>query len=189
MRNANRTWDNRRALATAFAVVGSALALAACGSSGKSNASGSDPGIKFADCMRSHGVQHFPDPSPGGGIQIPDNSGINPRSPAFQSAQNACSKLLPGGPGPRAHATASQKRQMLAMSECMRKHGLSTFPDPVSTPPAPGGGFGLAFGLPGAIIAIPTALIQSPGFKQAAADCGLPGAGGQGGAKTPAPGG
>jgi hypothetical protein len=182
----NKACDGRRGLATGFAVACCAVTLAACGSSGKSNASGSNPGIKFADCMRSHGVQNFPDPGPGGGIQIPD--GISPRSPAFLSAQRACSKVLPQGPGARAPATASQKRQLLAMAECMRRHGLSTFPDPVSTPPAPTTGFGLAFGRPGAFIAIPTTIINSPGFTHAAAACGLPGAGGQG-VKTPAAGG
>jgi hypothetical protein len=35
-------------------------------------------------------ILRSPDPGSGGGIQIPDNSGINPQSPAFQSAQGAC---------------------------------------------------------------------------------------------------
>jgi hypothetical protein len=67
---------------------------------------------------------------------------------------------------------------MLAMSQCMRKHGLATFPDPVATPPSPSSGFGLAFGSPGSFIAIPQSLMQSPAFDQAARACGLPGAGG-----------
>ena len=122
-----------------------------------------------------------------GGIQLP--SGINPQSPGFQSAQKTCFKLLPGGGPGRGHASESQKRQMLAMSECMRRHGLSTFPDPVSTPPQPGNGLGLASGAPGSFIVIPRALMNSPAFNQAAAACGLPGAGGAGRAKAaPAPG-
>ena len=74
---------------------------------------------------------------------------------------------------------------MLAMSECMRRHGLSTFPDPVSTPPQPGNGLGLAFGAPGSFIAVPQALMNSPAFNQAAAACGLPGAGRAGAATKP----
>ena len=66
---------------------------------------------------------------------------------------------------------------MLSMSQCMRKHGFSTFPDPTASPPQPGGRFGLAFGAPGSFIAIPASIIQSPGFAQAAHACGLPGAG------------
>jgi hypothetical protein len=54
-------------------------------------------GLKFARCMRSHGVPNFPDPKvitgPGGGQQayLP---GVNPQSPAFQAAATACG----GGP-------------------------------------------------------------------------------------------
>lgn len=173
--------DHHRSIALTLATLGCAVAIAACGSSGKSsNGSGSggrSSGIAVAQCMREHGITNFPDPGPGGGIQIPSGSGINPQSPGFQSAQKACFKLLPGGGPGGGQASESQKRQMLAMSECMRRHGLSTFPDPVSTPPQPGNGRGLAFGAPGSFIAIPQALINSPAFNQAAAACGLPGAG------------
>jgi hypothetical protein len=164
----------------ALVAVGCALVLAACGSSkgaGTNRSSFASAGIKFAACMRAHGVPNFPDPSGGGGIDIPAGSGINPQSPAFQSAQSSCFKLLPGGgPGGR-QASESDKLRMLKMSECMREHGLSTFPDPVATPPSPGRGFGLAFGSPGSFIAVPQSLMQSPAFNQAARACGLPGAG------------
>jgi hypothetical protein len=176
-----------RILAVAFAAVSCAVALTACGSSGKpNNGSGSNgdaAGIKFADCMRSHGVPKFPDPSAGGGIDISSSSGINPQSPAFQFAQNACSKLLPGGGPPRGSVSESQKLAMLRLAECMRKHGLSTFPDPTTTAPSPGSGFGIAFGAPGSFIAVPQSLIGSPAFNQAAAACNFPGAGRQHGAK------
>jgi hypothetical protein len=174
----------RRILAVALAAVSCAPALTACGSSGKTNTgSGSDgeaAGLKFADCMRSHGVPNFPDPGPGGGIQINSDSGINSQSPAFQSAQNACSKLLPGGGPPRGPVSESRKLAMLRLAECMRKHGLSTFPDPTSAAPAPGTGFGIAFGGPGSFIAVPQSLLQSPAFNQAAAACNFPGAGRRG---------
>jgi hypothetical protein len=58
-----------------------------------------DQALKFAQCMRSHGVD-MPDPqAEGGGISIggPGKNGIDPRSPAFQDAQKACGSLLPGG--------------------------------------------------------------------------------------------
>jgi hypothetical protein len=179
-------------LSLALLAVGSAAALAACGSSHKPNHSGgskSNNGIEFSACMRAHGVPNFPDPGAGGGIQIGSNSGVNPQSPAFQTAQNTCFKLLPGGGPGRAPASESRKLQMLALARCMRRHGLSTFPDPTSSPPSPGGGLGIAFGAPGAFIAVPQTLLQSPGFQQAAAVCGFPGAGRLNHAKTsPAPG-
>ncbi len=158
---------------------GCALLVAACGSS--KNSSGHQAaftgGLNFAKCMRSHGVPNFPDPSSGGGIQISNGSGINPASPSFQSAQKDCAKQLPGGGPFTGQASASQKKQMLQLSECMRAHGLENFPDPVSTAPQPGAGFGLAFGRPGSFIAVPQSMINSPAFNQAAAACHFPGAG------------
>ena len=171
----------------ALAAVSCALVLAACGSSNATNRSSfASAGLKFAACMRSHGISNFPDPSAGGGINIPVGSGINPQSPAFESAQRSCFKLLPGGGPGIGHASESDKLRMLKMSECMREHGLSTFPDPVATPPSPSRGLGLAFGSPGSFIAIPQSLMQSPAFDQAARACGLPGAGGP--AKPSSPG-
>jgi hypothetical protein len=173
----------------ALAAYGCALALTACGSSNKSSHSSSyAAGIKFADCMRSHGVPNFPDPGSAGGIEIPAASGINPQSPAFQSAQKACAKLMPGGGPAGGHGSESRRLALLKLAQCMRKHGLSTFPDPTNSPPpsAPPAGGGLAFGVPGALISVPQSLIQSPGFKQAATACGFPGARG-GGAKQAVP--
>jgi len=168
-----------------LATATSALALAACGSSQapKHGPTAGGDGIKFSACMRSHGVPNFPDPSAGGGIQISSSSGIDPQSPAFQSAQNACSKLLPGGGPGRGSTSESRKLAMVKLAACMRRHGLSTFPDPTTTPPSPSPGLGVAFGGPGAFIAVPQSLMQSPGFNAAAAACGFPGAGRPGAAK------
>ena len=170
-----------RGLAATLTALGCVLALSACGSSsssgtGPGGSAGQNQGIQFADCMRSHGVSNFPDPGAGGGIQIPTGSGINPQSPAFQSAQHDCARYLPG-PESIGHASESQKLMMLKESQCMRKHGFSTFPDPTSKAPQPGTGFAIAFGRPGSFIAIPQALVGSPGFEQAAGACGLPGVG------------
>ena len=63
---------------------------------------------KFAKCMREHGIK-VEASAKEGGVQIrihshPGAEGApNPESPAFQSAQQACQKLLPfkgGGPHP-----------------------------------------------------------------------------------------
>ena len=54
--------------------------------------------LKFSQCMRSHGVPKFPDPEFGNGrIGIRIGQGVNPDSPQFQRAQQACGKLI-GGP-------------------------------------------------------------------------------------------
>jgi hypothetical protein len=58
--------------------------------------------LKFAGCMRSHGVPKYPDPEvgSGGGMKqtINPNDGVDPSSPQFQAAQKACQKLVPGAP-------------------------------------------------------------------------------------------
>jgi hypothetical protein len=54
--------------------------------------------LKFAQCMRSHGVPDFPDPNTNGGFS--GTSTVNPSSPAFQNAQSTCMQLSGlGGPG------------------------------------------------------------------------------------------
>jgi hypothetical protein len=66
---------------------------------------------------------------------------------------------------------------MVHLSECMRAHGVTGFPDPTASPPASPAGFTIAFGRPGAFIAIPQTMdMRSPTFKQAAQACEFPGA-------------
>jgi hypothetical protein len=55
--------------------------------------------LRFSACMRSHGVPNFPDPTFRGGaveIKIDARSGVDPRSPTFRAAQQACQADLPG---------------------------------------------------------------------------------------------
>ena len=54
--------------------------------------------LKFARCMREHGV-NVPDPETSGGRLSLKIQGINPSSPAFQAAQKACKGLMPKPPG------------------------------------------------------------------------------------------
>jgi hypothetical protein len=48
--------------------------------------------IAHAQCMRTHGLPNYPDPtfSGNGMTQRSGGPGMNPRSPAFQQAQKAC---------------------------------------------------------------------------------------------------
>jgi hypothetical protein len=74
--------------------IGCAPALAACGSSSKPSATGGSSNhaafLKFSECMRSHGVPNFPDPTFGKGGERAFPSDVNPKSPTFQSAMKAC---------------------------------------------------------------------------------------------------
>jgi hypothetical protein len=163
-------------LTIVLAALSCVLAIAACGSSSKPKhaAAAGGSGLAFASCMRSHGVPNFPDPSSGGGgIKISLGSGINPFSPAFKVAQSQCVKLLPGG-GPAAHGVPSEeaKQQMLAVSKCMRAHGVSGFPDPTLSPPADAGVDSIAIGRGGVFLAVPRTIdTASPRFQSAASAC------------------
>jgi hypothetical protein len=56
--------------------------------------------LRFAQCMRTHGLSNFPDPTFGTGgrvgLAIRGGSGIDPNSPAFRQAQVACAKYQGG---------------------------------------------------------------------------------------------
>lgn len=124
--------------------------------------------------MRSHGVPNLPDPGPEGGIQLTAGSGINTNSPAFKAAQARCAKLLPyGRPGGPAPPSEQAEQQMLALSKCMRAHGLSDFPDPTAgPPPSDPQEFSIAIGRAGVSLLVPKAVdVRSPAFKQAATTC------------------
>jgi hypothetical protein len=54
---------------------------------------------------------------------------MSPHSPQFRAAQNACKKFSPFGnltPARRAEANA----KALQYSQCMRSHGIGSYPDP-----------------------------------------------------------
>lgn len=67
------------------------------GQSPGSTVSGQNKLLKFVSCMRSNGVPKFPDPGSQGQMVISSSSGIDPNSPAFQSAMQKCRSLLPNG--------------------------------------------------------------------------------------------
>ena len=50
--------------------------------------------LKFAQCMRSHGVSNFPDPTNAGVVRL---IGVDQNSPQYRRAQKACEALVPGG--------------------------------------------------------------------------------------------
>jgi hypothetical protein len=86
--------------------------------------------VAFAQCMRSHGVSDFPEPTEGKLlIKGTSKNGLNPGSPQFQSAMKACRSLAPA-PKISPQQTAAMQAQALKFSECMRSHGVPNFPDP-----------------------------------------------------------
>ena len=177
-----------RSTTVAVALAAAVLGLAACGSSAPGNTTASSKaaiGLRFAQCMRSHGVPNFPDPSSGsgGGLEIQQSqragsgpslhvNGVSVSSPGFQSAMQACRKDLPNGGHPTAAQTAQARASALAMSRCIRSHGVPNFPDPTFKA-GPAGGIGIGIDL-GANSGINP---SSPAFQAAQKACAPKGAG------------
>ncbi|HWI73580.1 MAG TPA: hypothetical protein VNT55_16605 [Baekduia sp.] len=126
-----------------------ALALGACGSGKDDNSSGSsrakaedkafEGALKFAKCMRDHGLD-VPDPKrgPNGGItQTMGRRGGKGTGPSdidqgkMEAAQKDCEHFMKGGGGeaPSPAAQAKQQDAFLAYARCMRQHGIA-MPDP-----------------------------------------------------------
>jgi hypothetical protein len=52
--------------------------------------------LRYAACIRAHGVPNYPDPTfDGNAVNFGNLSGISPNSPAYQSALRACASLNP----------------------------------------------------------------------------------------------
>lgn len=161
-------------------VLVAAMLLSACGGTSKPKASAHGTFIAYSKCMRTYGVTNFPDPSSDGvgGIQL--GAGVDPDSPAFKSAQGVCSHLLPGGGPGHSKPTAAEVKDMVEVSECMRAHGVTGYPDPYYSATLPGlnpANYSSIEDRGGEIVAIPKAIdMQSPVAEKAAAKCNAGGA-------------
>jgi hypothetical protein len=112
----------------------------AAGNGGNTNAR-YQAALAYVNCMRSHGVPNFPDPTSNGTLNVnfqtggkggsPGSSGINRNSSQYISADQDCRHLLPGGvPTPAQNQLALVKG--LKFAQCMRSHGIPNFPDPTA---------------------------------------------------------
>jgi hypothetical protein len=152
------------------------VAVAGCGSSGH-KPSASSPAqsfVAFSECMRSHGVSNYPDPTRNG-LNIA-GTGINPFSPSYKDAQTTCNKTLPAAAPPH-RASEQQKEQLMAISECMRSHGVTGFPDP-TTSPTSSQGYSMMEGVASNLfLLVPSTIdVNSPAFEHAAKACNFQGA-------------
>lgn len=86
--------------------------------------------VRFARCMRSHGVPNLPDPTSPHAFK--QSLAGKQDLPAFHSAETTCRHLLPGG-GQQSQSAAPSHAQFvaaLAFARCLRSHGFPSFPDP-----------------------------------------------------------
>ena len=133
-------------LASVVTAAAFSLLAAGCGgggSPGVANNSSAPPAatsttqnglLAFSRCMRSNGMTNFPDPQhfAGGNAKLTIHQ-LGLSGPQFQTAMNACSHLLPSGPGGTQQTAQQQRAQLaaeLSFARCMRSHGLARFPDP-----------------------------------------------------------
>jgi hypothetical protein len=124
-------------------MIAAAVVLAGCGgpASPKSAGGGSSrltaalaQALQLSRCMRAHGITGYPDPTAHGHeismtLHVTRGSNLNPHSPQYQAARNACKAFLPSGNMTAAQKTAANARA-LKYSQCMRSHGVSAYPDP-----------------------------------------------------------
>ena len=111
---------------------GAPTATGAAASDAAAHTSASTQGraVKFAECLRGHGVPHFPDPDAKGEFAF----GIDVSPAVWQKAVAACKDLEPPGAlsGKR---SPKQQSAALRFAECVRQHGVKDFPDPANGAP------------------------------------------------------
>jgi hypothetical protein len=145
-----------RSAAAIIAVAALALLAAACSASPASTGAGGSPNagdsatsdsansqlVAYSQCMRSHGVPNYPDPS-GGALPKGGAQQFGVSSSQLQAAQGACEHLLPNAEsfqqqvqqcemtGDCPPAVVQQALNVMRdYAECMRSHGVPNWPDP-----------------------------------------------------------
>jgi hypothetical protein len=123
-----------------------ALIGASCGSDAPSEAgTASSPGtatdtskkltarekaVKFAECIRQHGVSDFPDPNAKNDFEY----GVSVSPEVWKKATTACKDLQPPGTL-SSKRTPKQQSASLRFAQCIRDNGVKDFPDPVNGEP------------------------------------------------------
>jgi hypothetical protein len=147
-----------RIAAAIIATAALALPAAACSGSPSSAAAGGSPNaagsanaggstsspsaVSYSNCIRSHGVPNYPDPS-GGQLPKGGAQAFGVSSSVFSAAQSACQHLLPNAgsfqeqasqctlAGDCSPAVVQQMMSIdLKFAQCMRSHRVSNWPDP-----------------------------------------------------------
>ena len=109
---------------------GSGASSGSASNGGNTQATKREKAVKFAECVRAHGVPHFPDPDATGNF----NFGVDVSAATFTAAVNACKALQPSGTL-SAHRSVKQQSAALRFAQCVRSHGVPDFPDPVNGQP------------------------------------------------------
>ena len=103
--------------------------------------------VAYSQCMRANGVPKYPDPASGGQLPKGDAQAFGVSDSTYQAAERTCQHLLPTGGSfdQQAHdcieagdCPPALVQQMLTVdrkfAQCMRSHGVPSWPDPVIGP-------------------------------------------------------
>jgi hypothetical protein len=109
---------------------GTASSAGTASSGANKKLSARDKAVKFAECIRAHGVSDFPDPNAKNQFEY----GVSVTPAVWTKATTACKALQPPGTlsGKR---TPKQQSASLRFAQCVRDHGVKDFPDPVNGEP------------------------------------------------------
>jgi hypothetical protein len=112
------------------ATTGSSGSASSADTGANKNATDQNKAVKFAECIREHGVPHFPDPNAKGDFVF----GIDVSPAVWKKAVDACKALEPPGAlsGKR---SPKQQSAALRFAQCVRENGVKDFPDPANGEP------------------------------------------------------
>jgi len=89
-----------------------------------------DKAVRFAECIRAHGVSDFPDPNAKNDFEY----GVSVTPAVWNAAVSACKALQPPGTL-SSKRTPKEQSAGLAFARCIRANGVKDFPDPVNGEP------------------------------------------------------
>jgi hypothetical protein len=100
------------------------------GTGGNKQATARDKAVKFAECIRAHGVSDFPDPNEKNQFEY----GVSVTPAVWKRATTACKDLQPPGTL-SSKRTPKEQSASLRFAQCIRDNGVKDFPDPVNGEP------------------------------------------------------
>jgi hypothetical protein len=100
------------------------------GTGGSKKLTARDKAVKFAECIRAHGVSDFPDPNAKNEFEY----GVSVTPAVWKQATTACKDLQPPGTL-SSKRTPKEQSASLRFAQCIRENGVKDFPDPVNGEP------------------------------------------------------
>ena len=100
------------------------------GTVGDKKATDRDKAVRFAECIRAHGVSDFPDPDAKNQFEY----GVSVTPAVWKRATTACKDLQPPGTL-SSKRTPEEQSGALKFAQCMRDNGVKDFPDPANGEP------------------------------------------------------